>query len=77
MSPEYEQVQKLAHQLPVEERMMLANDLMGVSGPDPFAGDDVEWDAEIARRIEEIKAGTAETCSLEDIEADWRSILGE
>lgn len=77
MPTTYQQVQQLAHKLPLEERMMLANDLLETAGPDFFAGDDAAWDSEIARRVAEIKAGTAETCSLEEIEADWRAILGE
>jgi putative addiction module component (TIGR02574 family) len=77
MAVTYRQVQQLAHELPLEERVILANDLLADAGPDTFAGDDAAWDAEIARRVAEIKAGTAETCSMEELEADWRSILGE
>ncbi len=73
----YQQVQQLAHELPLEERVMLANDLLADAGPDLFAGDDAAWDAEIARRVAEIKAGTAETISLEEFEKSMRSTLGE
>jgi hypothetical protein len=45
--------------------------------PPAFSDDDPNWESEIARRVAEIKAGTAETCSLEELEADARSILGE
>jgi hypothetical protein len=31
---------------------------------------------ESARRVEEIKAGTAVTCSLAEVEADLRAVVG-
>jgi len=34
------------------------------------------WDAEIAQRVGEIKAGTAVTYSLQEVEADLRAIVG-
>ena len=34
-----------------------------------------EWDEEIARRVAEIKAGAAATCSLDDLTSDLRSIV--
>jgi hypothetical protein len=34
------------------------------------------WDPEITRRVEEIKAGRAVTCSLAEIEADLRTVDG-
>ena len=37
---------------------------------------DAAWDGEIARRVAEIKAGTAVTYSLEEVEADLRAIVG-
>jgi putative addiction module component (TIGR02574 family) len=75
-----QQVQQLAHELPLDEQMLLANSLLeeiGTDAPDAFAGDDAAWDAEISRRVEEIKAGTAETLSLEEFEESMRSTLDE
>ena len=80
MAPTLQQVQQLAHELPLNERILLASNLLEeieADAPDTFAGDDTAWDAEIARRVAEVKAGTAETCSLEELKADARSILGE
>jgi hypothetical protein len=36
----------------------------------------VAWEPEIARRVEEIKAGSAVTYSLAEIDADLRAIVG-
>lgn len=77
MPPSYQEVQQLAHELTPEERMMLVNDLLAELEPHTLAEDDPGFEAEIERRVAEIKAGTAETCSLEDLEADFRNILGE
>jgi hypothetical protein len=37
---------------------------------------DSAWDGEIAHRVTEIKAGTAVTYSLEEVEEDLRAIVG-
>jgi putative addiction module component (TIGR02574 family) len=76
----YEEVRQFAEELPEDERILLANSLWesAVAGEDK--ADDAEisaaWSAEIGRRVEEIKAGTAVTCSLEDVAADLRNIVG-
>ena len=77
MSPDYQQVQQLAHALPVNERLMLASELLEDVEYRPFGEDDSAWEAEIARRVAEIHAGTAETCSLDELISDARSILSE
>ena len=80
MAPTLQQVQQLAHELPLNERILLASNLLDeieAIAPDTFAGNDAAWEAEIARRVAEVETGTAETCTMEELEADMRSILGE
>ncbi len=80
MAPTLQQVQQLAHELPLNERIQLASNLLeeiDAIAPDTFAGDDAAWDAEIARRVDEIKAGTAETITLEELKESMRSTLGK
>jgi putative addiction module component (TIGR02574 family) len=73
----YEEVQQFARELPEDQRILLANSLWESAD----AGEDeaeitAAWEPEIARRVEEIKAGTAVTCSLAEVEADLRTIAG-
>jgi putative addiction module component (TIGR02574 family) len=76
----YEEVRQFAEELPEDERILLANSLWesAVAGEHEAGEAEIAaaWDAEIARRVEEIKAGTAVTCSLEDVAADLRNIVG-
>lgn len=74
MAATYQDVRQLAKELPLEQRVMLANDLLETAGPDSFTGNDEAWDAEIERRVAEIQAGTAPSCSVAEFEADLRSI---
>ncbi len=73
-----EQVRQLAHDLPEDQRLQLANSLLE-SVSDQAGATEAElaaaWDEEIARRVAEIKAGTAATCSLDDLASDLRSIV--
>jgi hypothetical protein len=34
------------------------------------------WDTEIAQRVAEVKAGTAVTCSLQELETDLQALVG-
>jgi putative addiction module component (TIGR02574 family) len=80
MTHSYEEVQQLACELPVDQRILLANSLWESieSGKFDATGAEVDaaWDAEIGRRVAEIKAGSAVTCSMQEVEADLRAIVG-
>ena len=78
MQHSLEQVRQLAYDLPEDQRLLLANALLeSVSNQDEAAEAQLAaaWDEEIARRVAEIKAGTATTCSLDDLTSDLRSIV--
>ena len=78
MQRSFEEVRQIAQELPEEQRLQLANSLLeSVSSRDEVAEAEVAavWDEEIARRVAEIKAGTATTCSLDDFASDLRSIM--
>ena len=76
MAHTYEEVQQFASELPADQRILLADSQWeSVEGGEFNATDaevDAAWDAEIGRRVAEIKAGSAVTCSLEDVAADLR-----
>jgi putative addiction module component (TIGR02574 family) len=75
-----EEVRQLAYELPEDQRILLANALW--ESVDEKASDaseaeiDSAWDGEIQRRVAEIKAGTAVTYSMQEVEADLRAIVG-
>lgn len=75
----YEEVRQIAQELPKDERVLLANSLWeSVDVEEGEASEpeiDAAWDAEIARRVSEIKAGTALTYSLDEVAAELRSIV--
>jgi putative addiction module component (TIGR02574 family) len=78
MQHSLEQIRQLAYDLPEDQRLLLANSLIeSVSnqGGDTEVELAAAWDEEIARRVAEIKAGTAATCSLDDLTSDLRSIV--
>ena len=66
--------------MPVDRHILLANSLWeSVDSEESEAAEteiDAAWDGELARRVAEIKAGTAVTCSLNEVEADLRAIVG-
>jgi putative addiction module component (TIGR02574 family) len=71
----FEEVQQFARELPEDQRILLATSLWESAD----AGEDeinAAWEPEIARRVEEIKAGTAVTYSLAEVEADLRAVVG-
>ena len=72
----YEEVRQIACELPEEQSILLANSLWESvdTGVDSATEIDAAWDGEIARRVAEIKAGTAVTYTLQEVEADLRSI---
>jgi putative addiction module component (TIGR02574 family) len=69
MPHSYETIRQLALALPYDERAKLSEELWWSLDPPaedlPQAGIDAAWDAEIKRRVEEIKSGTAQTIPLE------------
>jgi hypothetical protein len=57
---------------------LLANSLLESVGDQDEATEAqlaAAWDEEISHRVAEIKAGTAATCSLDDLASDLRSIV--
>jgi len=80
MAPSFEQVRQLAQQLPEDQRIQLANSLWESVDTEEADVTEAEiaaaWDGEIERRVAEIEAGTAVTYTLQDIEADLRTIVG-
>jgi putative addiction module component (TIGR02574 family) len=80
MARSYEEIREIAYELPDDQRILLANSLWEsvLDGENDLPGTDVDaaWDGEIERRVAEIEAGTAVTCSLQEVEADLRAIVG-
>jgi len=80
MPHSFEEVRQIAHELPEDQRALLANSLwesLDASENDATEAEiDAAWDGEIERRVAEIKAGTAVTYSLEEVEAGLRAIVG-
>lgn len=80
MAHTLEEARQIALELPEDQRIQSADWLLESVGQEDsdatVAEVDAAWDAEVARRVAEIKAGTAVTCSLEELEADLRTIVG-
>ena len=79
MRHSFEEVQQIARELPVNQRILLANSLWesAEAGEEATEAEIAAvWEPEIARRVEEIKSGIAVTCSLAEVEADLRAVLG-
>jgi len=74
-----EEVRQIAYELPEDQRILLAESLLeSVESSEDDATEaeiDAAWDPEIERRVAEIKAGTAVTYSLEEVEAELRAIV--
>jgi putative addiction module component (TIGR02574 family) len=70
MEHSYDEVHQLAHSLPEEERIRLANSLydsIGAEGEESEAEVSAAWDAEIKRRLDEIDSGAVKMVQLEDV----------
>jgi len=68
-----EELSRRAKDLPPDERVRLAEEILAtVHGVDEDV--DVEWDAEIKRRIAEIEAGTAQLVPAEEVFARLRRL---
>jgi putative addiction module component (TIGR02574 family) len=76
----FEEVQQFAQKLPEDQRLRLANSLWESAdfGADEASEAEIaaSWEPEIGRRVEEIKAGTAVTYSLAEVEAELRAVTG-
>ena len=76
MSPEVSDLLKRALALSVEERAALANTLL-----DSLAGTDESvqeaWDQEVARRIEDLRAGKAVTVAWEELHRELLAMVNE
>jgi len=76
----FEEVRQIAYELPKDQRILLATSLWESVDCEESEATEAEidsaWDGEIAHRVTEIKAGTAVTYSLEEVEEDLRAIVG-
>jgi len=77
MAHSYEEIQQIASELPMDQRILLADSLWESVERGEYDATEAEvdaaWDAEIGRRVAEIKAGSAVTCSLAEVAADLRA----
>ena len=78
MSPETSDLLKRALALPADERAALANTLLDTL---EISSESVSvqeaWDAEVARRIEELKAGKAVTVPWEELHREVLAMVNE
>ncbi len=80
MSPETSDLLKRALALPVDERAALANTLLDtLDGPNESISVSVEdaWDAGVARRIADLKAGKAVTVPWEQLHRELSAMVNE
>jgi putative addiction module component (TIGR02574 family) len=77
MQHTFEEVQQFAWELPESQRILLATSLWeSADAGEDEAAINAAWEPEIARRVEEIKAGSAVTYSMAEVEADLRAVVG-
>jgi putative addiction module component (TIGR02574 family) len=76
MSPEVSNLLKMALALPVDERAALANTLLDSL---EITNESVEeaWDAEVARRIQDLEAGKAVTVRWEELRRELLAMVNE
>lgn len=78
MSPRAHKILEQALALPVEQRAYLVEALQESIGPIESQEEvDDAWKAEIARRLQSIKDGSAVLDSLEDVEQELSQVLEE
>ena len=76
MSPDVSELLKRALELPVDERAALANSLLeSITGTDESVED--AWDAEVARRQADLKAGKSVTVPWEDLRRRLLAMVNE
>jgi putative addiction module component (TIGR02574 family) len=76
MSPEVSDLLKRALALPVSERAALANTLLD-SLEDAEESVQAAWDEEVARRMQDLKAGKAVTVPWEELHRELLAMLNE
>ena len=76
MSPEISDLLKRALALPADERAALANLLFDTLEGSSESVQEA-WDAEVARRIEELKAGKAVTVPWEELHRELLAMVNE
>ena len=79
MEHSFEEVHKLAHALPEEQRIQLANSLYESVATDEEEGSEAEitaaWDEEIRRRLDEIDSGAVEMIPGDQVRAELMAKL--
>lgn len=75
MSTLVEELSQKARQLPPEERIQLAEELLATV-QEVESEVEAAWDEEIRRRLTEIENGTAKLIPAEEVFAEVRRILG-
>ena len=76
MSAEVSDILRRALALPVEERAALANTLLDSLETTNQSVEEA-WDAEVARRMEDLKAGRAVTVPWEQLQRDLLNLADE
>ncbi|MFY9659458.1 MAG: addiction module protein [Terriglobales bacterium] len=78
MSPEVSDLLKRALALPADERAALANTLLDtLDGTNESVSIQEAWDAEVARRIQDLKAGKAVTVPWEELHRELLAMVNE
>lgn len=80
MEHSYEEIHKLAHSLPEEQRIELANSLYESIDADEEASEaevDAAWDEEIKRRLDEIDSGKVRMIPHEEVMAGLRAHIAK
>ena len=77
MSPEISDLLKRALALPVDERAALANTLLDSLETTAHQSVQEAWDQEVARRIEDLKAGRAVTVPWEELHRELLAMVNE
>jgi putative addiction module component (TIGR02574 family) len=78
MNPEISELLKRALALPIDERAALANTLLDtLEGSNESGSVREAWDGEVARRIEDVKAGKAVTVPWEELHRELLAMVNE
>ena len=71
-----EELSERARALSPEDRALLAERLLETLPDEAESEAEAAWDREIARRVEQVKSGTARLFSAEDVHAEARRLHG-
>ena len=74
MSTSVEELAAKAQELSPEDRARLAENLLASLQDEPQSEVEAAWDGEIERRVEQVRAGSAQLIPAEDVHADARQI---